>query len=246
MDCEERYARTLQFAGRTWGVKEAPIPVDPGQNLYSERVEDVWVDGQGLHLSVHLRQGAWYCTELILLESLGYGTYVFRTDSELDDLDLNATFAGFTWDPHGDGESVPGWPFREIDIEDSRWGNPGDPHNSQMAVQPFYVPGNVSRYTIPDLSADAAMTRLFRWTPTQVRFLALRGDGPLTTRPRVVHDSTYLHAPGQAHYVPEPGRERFRFVLWLNDVAVGGSPPPAPAGGQPVEVVVTDFDFVPL
>ena len=44
-DFEERYAREIQFAGRTWGVKDAPIPVGPGGNFFSAGSQDVFVDG---------------------------------------------------------------------------------------------------------------------------------------------------------------------------------------------------------
>ena len=36
----------------------------------------------------------------------------------------NAVFGAFTWDPYGDDAAVSGWPYREIDIEFSRWGSP--------------------------------------------------------------------------------------------------------------------------
>jgi hypothetical protein len=41
IDFKERYGRTLSFAGRTWAVKEAPLPVGPGQNGFSDRDSDV-------------------------------------------------------------------------------------------------------------------------------------------------------------------------------------------------------------
>src|SRR5262245_60653014 len=33
--CTQRYGRTIQFAGLHWAVKEAPVPVGPGPNLFS-------------------------------------------------------------------------------------------------------------------------------------------------------------------------------------------------------------------
>ena len=67
--CEERYGRTIQFAGATWAVKESPLPVGPGSNLFSDRVEDVFVDPQGrLHLAVDQHDGSWWGVEVILLE----------------------------------------------------------------------------------------------------------------------------------------------------------------------------------
>ena len=77
-----------------------------------------------------------------------------QTESELDDLDVNLTFGAFTWDPYGDEESVPGDAHREIDFEDGRWGDAGDPTNAQFVVQPWNAPDNLHRYTLPDLSGS--------------------------------------------------------------------------------------------
>ena len=91
----------------------------------------------------------------------GSGTYSVQTDSEVDDLDVNATFGMFTWDSYGDDDVVPGGPNREIDLEDSRWRNALDPTNAQMVVQPYTNPNNLHRYTIPDLASDAALSHVF-------------------------------------------------------------------------------------
>jgi hypothetical protein len=238
IDCRERYGRTLEFAGYFWAVKEAPLPVGPGGNVFSDRVEDVFVDADGLHLRVAFHDGQWWSTEVILLAHQGYGSYVVQTDSELDDLDANATFGIFTWDAYGDEETVPGAAHREIDFEDSRWANPSDPTNAQMVVQPFTAPDNLRRYAIPDLSTDAALTRFFRWQPDSIEFVALVGHHSPTGFPSedVIDEYLYLHDPPVRH-VPTAGRESLRLNLWLNNGP--------PAGGQPLEVVISDVMYVP-
>ncbi len=239
-DVVERYARTLEFAGRTWAVKEAPVPVGPGPNRFSFEEEDVFVDAEGnLHLTIKFHDGFWWSTEVILLDRLGFGSYSFKTVSRLDVLDVNATFAGFMWDPFGDEKTVPGSPSREFDVEDSRWGNPNDPTNAQFVVQPFRVPGNLCRYTIPALTKDPALTRFFTWKPCLIRFVALQGhhcpfDFPAES---LIHEFIYTHDPDSNHFVPTEGRAAFRFNLWLNNPAAG------PADGRPIEVVITDFSF---
>ena len=246
IDCEERYGRTFMFAGFLWAVKEAPLPVGPGSNVFSDRVEDVFVDGEGLHLRVAYHDGQWWSSEVILLSSLGYGTYVVQTDSELDDLDINMTFGMFTWDSYGDDELVPGGPNREIDSEDSSWMIPGPVPNAQMVVQPFTVSTNVRRYTIPDLSTNSTLTRFFTWLPGAIRFVALRGHhSPTSYAPTdLIDEFFYPHDPPTSH-VPAAGREYFRLSLWLNNVELGGGGAPQPADGQPVEVVITDVVYVP-
>src|SRR5688572_27783321 len=69
-------AVSLDFAGRTWNIKQSTSPVGPGPNRFSANPNDVWVDAAGLHLTIHKYSNVWYSTEVILNESLGYGTYM--------------------------------------------------------------------------------------------------------------------------------------------------------------------------
>jgi hypothetical protein len=232
-------AVTLQFAGRNWKVKQASNPVGPGPNRFSSSPQDVWSDQQGLHLTIQRTGPYWYSTEVILDESLGYGTYLFQTTSRQDIFNANATFGAFTWDTFGDSP-IPNSPHREIDFEDARWGNASDPANSQVVVQPYYVAGNLERITLPDLSQDARLTRFFKWSPGKIEFYSLLGHHSPTKFPAeaVIHHLVYLDNQ-TTHRVPEPGRENFRFNLWLFRGV-------DPVGNQPVEVVINDFAFLPL
>ena len=236
-DFEERFVRTIEFAGRTWGVKNSTFPVGPGSNFFSSSPNDVWVDSQGrLHLTVSFSQGQWRSTEVVLTECLGYGTYWFTTETEVEDLDANLTFGAFTWDSFGDDFATPGWANREIDFEDSRWGNPNDPTNSQVVVQPYWNPGNLTRFTVPDLSADPTLSRFFHWESDAITWTVAQGrvtpcdalSAPL------LHQSTYTHNPAAGHYVPTSGREHMRFNFWINN---GGGP----ANGQASEIIISDF-----
>jgi hypothetical protein len=232
-------AVTLDFAGRVWNVKQSTGLVGPGPNRFSASPNDVWSDEAGLHLTIHKYGSTWYSTEVILNESLGYGTYMFQTTSRQDILNASATFGAFTWDPFG-GDTIPDNPNREIDFEDGRWSNPNDPTSSQVVVQPYYKAGNLQRITLPNLSQDAALTRFFTWSPNKVEFYTLRGHHSPTDFPAeaVIHHYEY-NANGVNRLVPTPGRENFRFNLWL----FRGAPP---VGEQPVEVVVNEFAYLPL
>ena len=195
-DVVERYGRILEFAGWTWGIKEAPTPVGPGPNRFSFLKDDVFVDKAGhIHLTLRFHDGLWWSTEIILLEDLGFGTYSLSTASRLDILDANVTFAAFLWDPFGDEQNVPGSPNREFDSEDSRWGNPADPTNAQFVVQPFDVRDNLSRYTLPDLSLDPNLQRSFTWTQCRISFVALNRTG-------LIHEFVYPHDPAYDRFVP--------------------------------------------
>ncbi|MCR9248558.1 MAG: hypothetical protein NXI31_26320 [bacterium] len=237
----ERPGRTISFAGHDWAVKDGPLPVDPGSNRFSSRTNDVWVDAAGrLHLTLKQHGSYWWSTEVMLLDSLGYGTYSFTTESQVGSLDPRVTFGAFVWDNYGDGQT-PGSPHREIDFEDSRWNNANDPTSSQWVVQPYQVNGNLGRYTVPRLPPPPILTRYFRWSPSAIEFVAVDGaETPCSAagQPAYIR-ATYLHDPSRQHYVPTPGRERFRFNLWLNS----GS---APLNNAPVEVIITDFRFSPF
>jgi len=248
-----RYGKTFEFAGRLWAVKFAPLPAGPGDNLFSDDPSDVWVDDQGrLHLTIHQApSGAWLSTEVILVQPLGHGNYWFTTESELEDLDPNATFGAFTWDGRGDDFSIPLGPsaqHRELDFEASRWTVAAALLNAQFVVQPFNIPGNLSKFSVPDLAGTPTLTTFMDWQPDAVAFgSALGRQHPCILPPAsVVHEFLFQHDPGQQHDVPSEGQASFRFNLWLNNVDVTGSGTPQPANGQAQEVIVSDFRFSPI
>ena len=240
-DYVDRPGRTLQFAGRTWAVKEAPTPVGPGPNRFTDEAADVFVDAQQrLHLRLVARGGVWYSSEVVLMDDTGYGTYWFTTETQVGMFDPNVVFGAFTWDPHCDDGSIPTWPNREIDFEDSRWGNASDPTSSQVVVQPYQDPGNLIRYTTPPLTQSATLTRYFDWTADRIRFGVAPGKlspGSFTaTTP--IHTSVYVHNPSAGRRVPPAGRQRFRFNLWASQGL-------APSNGQSAEVIISDFRYSP-
>jgi hypothetical protein len=229
----QRPGGTFTWADLTWAYKEAPLPVGPGSNRFSNLASDVFVDSQGqLHLTIHQRGGVWYSTEVYLLTPLGYGSYSFRTSSNVNSLPANVVFGGFTWDPYGTGGPDEG-PNREIDSED---GFPSNGTTSQFVVQPFGVAGNLYRYTV----ADGELTRSIRWEQVRVEFLALRGrqgHNPSGIAPdSVIAHSLYVNDPSAGHFVPTPGQAAWHFNLWLDSGT-------APVGGQAVEVVISDFAY---
>jgi hypothetical protein len=219
----------LLFAGRRWLVKQSTTPVGPGPNRFSGRPEDVRVDADGLHLTVSFRDGAWWSTEVILDENLGYGTYVFHTDSRVDLLDANIILGLFTWD-----DLAPPY-YREIDFEFARWGNPDDPTNAQYVVQPWDGPGNLVRFRVDLAEQDRKLTSVLGWSPGQVAMATYHGH--------LLPEALASHAPiaswtNTGPNVPQPGLENVRMNLWLR----WGLPP---LDGQGTEVVITNFLFAP-
>lgn len=170
----EPLSRTLDFAGRRWVVKSSDSPVGPGPNLFSERPEDVWTDAEGLHLSIREQEGQWWCTEVILEESLGYGTYVIQTRGRVDLFDANMILGLFTWDTQAPSEH-----FRELDFEYARWGDPDNPTNAHYVVQPCNAcPGcddRCHRYQVDLTDEESDLMHYMIWLPGGVTFRTYRG-----------------------------------------------------------------------
>lgn len=219
----------LLFAGHRWSVKQSDVPVGPGPNRFSDRPEDVWVDDLGLHLTLRQRNGFWWSTEVILDDNLGYGTYVFHTNSRVDILDANVVLGLFTWDdaapPH----------YREIDFEFARWGNAADPTNAQYVVQPYDAPDNLVRFRVDLSDDDRKLTHVLQWSPGLVELSTYHGHhlpGALPVFERIFAWSN------DGPNVPVPGLENVRMNLWL----MWGYPP---SNGLPEEVVISNFLFEP-
>lgn len=223
------YARILEFSGYQWSVKAHNHPAGPGPNRFSDRKEDVWVDDDGLHLTISKRDGNWYSTEVILQKSFGYGTYIFHTRTRPEYMDPNVTAGFFTWDAE-----LP-WPNIELDFEFARWSNPDDPTNAQFVVQPFTTPGNWLRYRIEPDENDPYLTQLMTWQKGRVDFKTARGrfDSPRIPEEAVIAAWTHTGTT-----VPEPRKENVRINLWLDE----GEPP---ATDKPIDLLVTKFLYLP-
>jgi Glycosyl hydrolases family 16 len=214
-------ARTIRFAGLIWNVKASGGALwGPGPNNFSDSENNVWVDEQGrLHLAVTHDDGVWKCAEVIAQNSFGHGTYRFTIDTPLDGLDPNVVLGLFTWNDN------PAYNHREIDIEFSRWGNAEDFTNTQYVVQPYTGNGNLLRWTMQP--GYGATSHSFRWTKNSVAFLS-------SANGNTVKQWNYTRRAG----IPRPGGENPRINLWL----FRGEPP---LNQQPVEVIVSGFQFLP-
>jgi hypothetical protein len=216
--------RTVSFSGYTWLVKASRGRVGPGPNYFSSDTQNVWIDGQGLHLAITNRKGKWYCAEVLLDHSLGYGTYVFSVGSRADLYDPNVVVGLFTW------SNDAAYNHREIDIEFSRWADPNN-QNAQDVVQPYSTAGNIHRFQMNLTSSDS--THTFDWATSSIAFRSAQG---LTLNPApsdVIDQWTYSGSD-----IPLEGNEVPHINLWL----FRGN---APTDGQSLELVITQFQFVP-
>jgi hypothetical protein len=222
--------RTIGFSGRTWRVK-GPGYYGPGPSLFCDDAGCIWVDGDDrLHMTIKNISGSWYSTEVALQESLGYGDYIFTTIGRLDDLDSTAVLGLFIWQYGRCYDPGRMWwnPYNEIDIEFSRWGDPGN-DLGQFVAQPWDYPGNMSRFDAA-FSEGELTSHAFLWLSDRVEFRSWRG-GPWDETPgNLIHTWTYT-----GPHIPRPEQPRVHINLWQF-----GGPPSADQ-----EVVLDEFTFVP-
>ena len=221
--------RILQFSDRAWRVKGSGF-YGPGPNNFSHLPQSVWVDAEDrLHLSIKQLGGTWYSTEVTLIDTLGYGDYVFTTLGALDQLDPRAVLGLFLWQYSDVWDPGSAWwnPYNEIDVEYSRWGNPST-ELGQFVVQPWDWSGNIVRFDAIIGAAQLA-SHAFKWLPDRVEFRSWFG-GPADESPGSLIFAWDYFGP----HIPRPEQPRVHLNLWYV-----GSPP---ASDQ--EVLVSAFTFV--
>jgi hypothetical protein len=219
-------SKTIFFSGYEWRIRDAPSGRGGGNKYASD---NAWLDSSGaMHLRIAKAIDDWTCAEVVLTRSLGYGTYSFvvRDTSRLEPA---AVFGMFTWDYSGtDVLNVK----REMDIEVTRWGDPADwgepaAKNAQYVIQPFYLPENAFRFTLP----SGVITHSFRWEPGRVVFRTVRGAGAKGKTDLVAEHEFTSGVP--SHFV-----ESVRINLYVARKAKN----PMKNGA---EVVVEKFEYLP-
>jgi hypothetical protein len=192
--------KTLQFSGYEWILRTAMGNRNGSLNWYDPA--NAWTDAKGfLHLRITRQADRWKCSEVALAPSFGYGTYLFAVE-DVSHLEPAAVFSIFTWDASGTDRV-----FREMDIQLSQWGDPQN-KNAQYVIQPYYIPANVSRFSLP----AGVATHLIHWEPGQVSFESFRGYRT-GTRARLIAQHNFTSS------TPRPGGETIRMNLCAIDFA---------------------------
>ena len=198
------------------------------------------VDAEGLHLcSTVPAPREWRCAEVILTESLGYGTYCFETRG-LDLPDACMVAGAFTWD----GCAPPD--HRELDFEFSGWGNAADTCTGQYVVQPCgactgcgsQCSDHCRRFGVGPEDATSDLTHYLIWQSGSATYRTYRGRHCRGTPP--AQDLLHEWTPPPSVAIPTPGVENFRFNLWISQQ--GACLGQVPTVGHCT--VITDFDFV--
>jgi hypothetical protein len=235
-DKQSNFARVISFSGYEWKVKTSENQVGPGPNYFSDGSENVEVDAAGrLHLRITQRDGRWQCAEVVLTQSLGYGTYRFYLDTEPEKVGrtVYGVLGMFTW-----SEASDEFHHREIDCEVSAWGTrpeaaEGRNQLGQFVIQPSTVPHNIARYSMPPQMA--ASTHAFTWRPESVFCHSLQGHAARpASKQQLIYEHTFTR-----NVPPAAEGTHARINLWL----LAGRPP---ADGKEFEVIISKFEHAPL
>ena len=154
--------KPILFSGRSWIPKDTSTCVwGPGPNYFTRT--NAAVDSQGrLHLQVSYTNGVWRCAEVMLTNSLGYGTYRVYLDNDISNIPPQLVFGFFTWSDDSE------YTHREIDVEFSNGNVIGWPDSWQYVVQPYGLAGH--RFRFPEPSNMTNSTHSFAWVPGKVWF----------------------------------------------------------------------------
>jgi len=220
-------AATLAWKGHTWQLTSGGMA-----GVCQGDPTNVTVDASGyLHLRISDGTTGWTSSELFTTDRLGFGTYQWQVDGPIDSYDKNVVLGLF---PYGPAAGIGADGTNEIDIEYSRWGQASGP-NGDWTDYP------ASGTTVGELSysftlAPATLsTSRFVWSATSIADALLSGLQPVDGTTGLLKSWTYA-PPNPTVDVPQQALP-LGMNLWCFD-----SPP---SDGNPVEIVIRDFVFVP-
>jgi hypothetical protein len=216
--------RVIEWSGYSWWVKNSRMgKLGPGLNFFSDAPQNVFVDDDGnLHLKIINENGYWKCSEIVSIDTFGYGIYEFELLSG-PAIDKNIVLGLFTWENDVSEEYN-----REIDIEFSNW---GDDENkiAQYVIQPWHNDGNLLKFDMPIIEAPSI--HLFHWEPDKIQFQSFCFSGSRFTAEEMISEWLYT-----GNGIPTTSQENVRLNLWIVD---GNTP----SDNQEQEVVVKRFMF---
>ncbi|TWT80241.1 hypothetical protein CA13_16540 [Planctomycetes bacterium CA13] len=228
--------RMIQFSGHSWRVKGGGPNqrYGPGGFPFGASDQSVWVDKQGrLHLRVTQIDGVWHSAEVRLTEPLGHGDYRFTTVGRIDDLDPNLVFGLFLWEYQASyDESNARNVANEFDIEFGTWKDPKRAP-AQFVCQPWHHKDSLHPYRFSLVGDDVLSTHTFRWLPKRVECRAWRG-GP---KGEHISDQQLTQWTYAGPNVPG-GTPQVHLNFWCIEEP--------PARATPQEVIIDQFEFVPV
>jgi len=245
-----RDGNIISFSGIDWMIKSNGQLQGPGPNFFSNREEDIFFDDNGyLHMRIAKDGDTWYSTEVVSVDTMGYGTYTFTVDGDFQGLPNNVVVGLFTWDTNTFYEQA----NSEVDIEFSKWGGPDDDPVLQYGVQPIafseYFAERVHKPVGSKELMNGVSTHSFQWTEEFIQWKSYLGASAIETNLR--HEWTFdLNNPPRVKeegnsaslpiIIPAPGsttnaRINFWTLPWVGF-----------ADDAPLEIVIRRFEYEPL
>ncbi|MFI5421620.1 MAG: hypothetical protein ACHQ1H_11685 [Nitrososphaerales archaeon] len=221
--------KTRSFSGYNWQTYESENKrIKPGDNYFSS--QNVWVERNGhLHLQIS-KEGR--CAGLTLPKPLGYGIYEFLVIGRFDLFAPSVVAGLFLYETDS----------KEINVEFSRWGHPGNPslHYSLHALNPYRFIPNSSLLSLPKSSTSLPVqlfgdytTHRIVWKENYLAFRSLHGH----FLGDVVPVEQWLSSWEYPYQTFPPENALVNINLWLQD-------------GKPLqkatELVIPQFVFTPI
>ena len=246
-----REGDVLTFSDMKWRIKHGNTLMGPGPNYFTDHPNDVFVDEHGyLHLSISEHGGIWYSTEVVSVEPMGYGTYIWTIQGDPVNIDRNVVLGLFTWDTYTFKTQA----NSEVDIEFSKWGVGDQDTTLQYGVQPInfgtYYPERDYKPAVDPDQWVGVSTHAFTWTDTLITWESWLGDQYGNGEP----DASWtfdLNNPARIKFeggnqsnpiiIPAPGDStNARMNCWL---LTGPDGPYVPV---PHEIIIRSFEYIPL
>jgi len=225
-------AKTISWRGYTWEVIKGGMA-----GVAQADPNNVFVDANGyLHLRIRKQGNTWTAAEMYTHERLGFGTYQWQIDAPLDVLDKNVVLGLFTYGPRAcigdDGQN-------EIDFEYSRWGDAAAPNVSWTNYPAVGngAPDDATHAEYFTLDGGTQTTSRFIWTPTSITDYLISGYTPVASdQGLMLPPWTFAPTKPQDRIPQQP--VPLAINLWCTENT--------PSDGREVEVVIRDFQFVPM
>jgi hypothetical protein len=217
---------TIEFSGYKWTIKDSNgRQTGPGDNYFSNSKKNVYVDNEGkLHMRITQRDDKWYCPEVRMVHSLGYGRYYFTLDPLQVPLDRDVVIGLFMYDQEDNSNF-----HNEVDIEISKWGK-DTKTNSQYVIQPKEEEAHrfVTDLTIPSRHMIELGRKKITFRSYQLRPEEKDTDRVEIAKHKIKPDKDY-----------ETENEKVSMNMWLYHTS-------EPSDLREFEVVISRFEFKPF
>ena len=206
---------SINWAGYTWQITDYK-----GGSFTSD---NVWVDTAGkLHMKLIYENGKWEGYNLILNNTVGYGTYKWNIDTDVGALEKanpSLLFSPFLFDSTLSSQN-----YGEIDIHMSKFGATDDRTNMNWTIRSAGL-------TDYEGITGAGVTHTLQWMPTYLKFTA---QGP--SQPYKEMNFT------NAAQIPN-ATGNMQLLLYIDEL--NNAAPPNGASTYSQEVVLSGFTYTP-